>query len=83
VALTHLQRRILTVLGARERITTPELLDVLSVSPEEFEAAARSLCEAQLLLTAVPLGAFGFSPAGWWELTPHGRDALRADGDSP
>jgi hypothetical protein len=75
VVLTDLQRRILTIVGQCERISTDELLDALGVSREEFEPAARPLVEARLLLTAVPLGMPGFSPPGWWELSRAGRNA--------
>ena len=82
MALTDVQRQVLATVAQREWITTDELLDALGISLEEFEPAARSLGEARLLVTVVPLGMPGFSPPVSWKVTPHGRDAVRAAEES-
>jgi hypothetical protein len=76
--MTDLQRRMLAVLNQREKIGTDEFLRAVSASSEEFEAAARSLGEERLVLAIVPLGGPGIRVQGAWQITPRGREALRA-----
>jgi hypothetical protein len=83
VVLTDLQRRMLALLAERENVLTDEFLGAVCASREEFESAVRSLGEERLMLAIVPLGGPDVRAQGSWQITPRGREALRAASESP
>ncbi len=82
MVLTDLQRRMLSLLTERETFPTDEFLRAVCASPEDFESAVRSLGEERLMLAIVPLGGPGIRLQGAWQITPRGREALRAASES-
>jgi hypothetical protein len=73
---------MLARLTERETFPTDEFLRAVRASPEDFESAARSLGEEGLMLAIVPLGGPGIRVQGAWQITPRGREALRAASES-
>jgi hypothetical protein len=76
--LTDSQRRLLTLLDNRERVTHDELESTLFTSYEESKSTWRVLAEEGLVMVCVPLGG----TRGWVEITPRGRELVRAATDT-
>jgi hypothetical protein len=73
---------MLVLLTEREKMPADEFSRAAGASPEEFASATRSLGEAGLLLAIVPLGGPDIRVQGAWQITPRGREALRAASES-
>jgi hypothetical protein len=71
--LTGLQVRLLKCLAEADGATTTKLVETLGIQAAELGVTAEPLLVDDLVGTAVPTAG-----AGWWWITPKGRDALRS-----
>lgn len=78
MVLTDSQRRLLTLLDNRDRVTPEELESTLFTSYEESKSCWGPLAEQGLVIPCVPLGW----SRGWLKITPRGRDLVRAGIDA-
>jgi hypothetical protein len=74
MVLTDSQRRLLTLLDERERVSHDELETTVFGSYEESRSCWEPLREQGLVVACVPASW----DRGWLEITPHGRELLGA-----
>jgi len=74
--LTNAQRRMLKLLADHERVVTRELSERMECTDEELllEAVAVPLCEDGLARLCLNISG----GPNWYEITPRGRELLRA-----